>query len=873
MSGWKHSSVVRLGLAAWLVAALAGCGGGGGGGNSSGVANGGNAAVAATAANSSATNPLAAFTAISGIPLVTVASPPHVNFTVINKNGQVVQGLTLGGTPVTDPQTNSTVTCNTVRFAIAKLVRDPLGEVPDQWVNYIYRTEAGTPGVGPGGVVQAPNSKQATTDPTTNAALSFNSAGYYTYTFSTDIRTPTAANNNVAFEPSRTHRVAIELCYVDSDGSIVQVNPYYDFTLVQNPNLVTGYISQPVINPANTRVMVDKASCNVCHDKLAAHGGGRVDPQYCVLCHNPSTTDANSGNVLDFKMMIHNIHAGQRLATATDGAPSTYEIWGYLDKLSDFSKVGFPQDLRNCTKCHNGFASNDPNVAVVTPQGDNWETQASKGACLTCHKTDAWYLQPAHITLLALLNPPNQSVNAIADNICKGCHSSTGGLNVDPARVHLNQIQTDAANYQFNFDAPPTYNSNTRTVTLKYSITNPANNNAAYDLKADCAGNCNSSNIFGNVQILIGSLTLVGAPAPIADYTSSSSTSVYAYSGTDDGTHHYTVTTPALPNSGAAQSHGTARALSYGQVLEAQLNPISRVPVAPAANVNVPMRNQFVDFSLDGTGAARRIVVSNAACEACHGMLGTASGSNTLANAFHSGAGNSVAGCPICHDANYLANDVNVGGVAYNESFQFKRMVHGIHSAGASTEANWTGRAKDFIFGDMTAAAPNTGIDFSVVVKYPGILSDCSTCHVGTSFQNDGGLLGTNVHTNTTIKTPDNLNDPLFNNVISPEASSCSGCHDDVVAMSHMVTVGGAVFGTTSNINSPIQCGAVPTSVCGSVSGMLAVGGSANVVWTGGWTQMDILGSKVLEECDGCHAPGAIEDVDIVHANGTGNRD
>jgi OmcA/MtrC family decaheme c-type cytochrome len=851
MSAMKPVFSVRFSLAAWLIVALAGCGGGGSGG-SAGGGSGGTATVAATVANSSATNPLAAFTAISGIPLVTVASPPQVNFTVISKNGQVVQGLTLNGTPVTDPATHSTVTCNNVSFAIAKLLRDPSGASPDQWVNYIYRAD---PGDGaPGIPTLAPGAKQATTDPKTSAALSFNNTGYYTYSFTTDIRNPTAANNNVTFEPSLTQRVGIQLCFVDSDGSIVRVNPYYDFTLVPDSQVANGYKSQPVTNPANSHVVVAMSSCNTCHDKLAVHGGGRVDPQYCVLCHNPGTTDANSGNVLDFKTMIHKVHSGRLLNTSTGGAAYQYVIWGYNNVESNYSNVGFPQDLRNCTKCHNGTASSDPNAAVVTPQGNNWETQASKGACLTCHKTEAWYAQPVHVSLLSLLPPGSQTVENVADGVCKGCHQN--GTNLGPAQLHFNQIQVNAANYQFNFDAPPSYDSTTRMVTLKYSISNPSNNNVAYDLKADCSGACTSSNRFGNVRIVIGSLTLVGAPANIADYTSSSSTNVYAYTGTDDGTHHYTVTTPALPNTGAAQSHGTARALNYGQVIEPQLDPVSLTPVIPAANVNVSLRNQFADFSLDGTGTPRRTVVSDAKCEACHGRLGTASGSNTLANAFHNGARNSVAACPICHDVNRLSSEVSTSGVAYNESFQFKRMIHGIHSAGASAETNWSGRENDFIHGNATT----TGDNYSVEVKYPGILSDCNTCHVNNSYQNDGGLLGTNVHTNTSIKTIDNLNDPLFNNVISPRASSCSGCHDDVDAMNHMVGVGYAVFGTATGIG-------------GSVSGMLSAGGSANVDWTGGWTQNDILGSKVFEECDGCHLPGAFKGVDVVHASGTGNKD
>ena len=68
-----------------------------------------------------------------------------------------------------------------------------------------------------------------------------------------------------------------------------------------------------VTDPAKTKKMTDVNSCNGCHDKLALHGGCRVDTQYCVMCHNPGTTDANSGNVLTLSTMVHKIHSGKLL--------------------------------------------------------------------------------------------------------------------------------------------------------------------------------------------------------------------------------------------------------------------------------------------------------------------------------------------------------------------------------------------------------------------------------------------------------------------------------------------------------------------------------------------------------------------------------
>ncbi len=109
----------------------------------------------------------------------------------------------------------------------------------------------------------------------------------------------------MVFEPDRTHRVVIQLSYKNAAGETVLVNPYVDFTVDAAGKSVF------VTDPSKTRKMADVSSCNGCHDKLALHGGGRVDTQYCVMCHNPGTTDANSGNVLNMATMVHKIHAGR----------------------------------------------------------------------------------------------------------------------------------------------------------------------------------------------------------------------------------------------------------------------------------------------------------------------------------------------------------------------------------------------------------------------------------------------------------------------------------------------------------------------------------------------------------------------------------
>ena len=246
-------------------------------------------------ANDTATNSSSAFKVLqdNGVPAVVVTGPPKVNFAVFS-DGVIKNDVKLAD----------------VSFAIAKLVPGTNGEI-DQWVSYVNRTEVATPGVGPGGSPVLASAKQATTDPKPASQanqLVFNAEGYYTYTFSTNITDP-AQTMGVAFEPNRTHRIAIQLSYVNAAGETVRVNPYFDVTFDANGRSVQ------VTDPNKTRVMADVSSCNGCHDRLAIHGGGRVDVQFCVMCHNPGTTDANSGNVLTMQTMTHKIHAGRLLAS------------------------------------------------------------------------------------------------------------------------------------------------------------------------------------------------------------------------------------------------------------------------------------------------------------------------------------------------------------------------------------------------------------------------------------------------------------------------------------------------------------------------------------------------------------------------------
>jgi OmcA/MtrC family decaheme c-type cytochrome len=851
----KHT-LMRWGPAVLAVAALVGCGGGSDPvavvpPSTTTVAAAISAASALPANDTSGTDPAAnpstPFLVVqdAGLPAVTVNSPPKVNFTVFS-DGKVKTGLTI----------------NDVRFAIAKLVPGTDGN-PDQWVNYVSTSKTGVAGKGPGGNPAITTAVlQATTDSKlsleANEALGdagqfvYNPDGYYTYTFKTDITDPTKTNG-VVYEPTRTHRVAIQLSYKNAAGETVLVNPYFDFTIVDGKSVpATG---------ASTRVMANVASCNGCHEKLALHGGGRVDTQYCVMCHNPGTTDPESGNVLTMSTMVHKIHAGRLLASTVGG--EDYTIWGYGNSEHDYAEVGFPQDLRNCTVCHSADATKTANP---TPQGDNWKTKPSKEACLTCHanKTGSDW-DTSHKTFATSLVGAGAAAKDMTNKQCADCHKV--GSQISPEQVHWNQNEENSAKYKVNIEsvtvaALPTLTTPGK-VTVKYFLSDPTNGDAAYDLAADTAK-------FGSLSFYLAYQNMVGQSDAVTEYSAynngGNGARATMVSGTNLGGNHYTVDITVPANTAERVAKGTARVVSIGQIKEPKINVKTRLVDSSAPRVNTLAQNTYKEFALTGTLQPRRAIVSNEKCNVCHGSLGATSGSNTLAEAFHSGARNTVEACVVCHDPNRMSSTIMTNGLELNESYQFKRMIHGIHGNSKRTYPFTHGNPVKGVFGkDGTLPAGGSFLyDYSIrnfsgpkvpagtavpagstfetistqiktitgytgdvsienyaaEVAWPGVGINCNVCHINNSYKQDLGPLGSVVFKDTGVTDPNGWK------VISPKAASCTACHDSSAAMGHVVAFGGSAFGDK--------------------------------------TQAQIAGLP-RETCDDCHSSGGFKGVDIVH--------
>jgi len=699
------------------------------------------------------TAPIAEATALNiAITGVTVASPPSVTFRLTDELGRSIRGLT----------------ADDVRFTMAKLVPGTLGNSAS-WQSYINISASGAAGT----AVQA--TREGGSTGSFVGTFRDNGDGTYTYTFKTDITNVTSPLR-VTYDPTLTHRVGVQ-----TRGSLPLANAVYTFR--PSDGATSGIF---------TRDIVKTAKCNECHKVLQVHDQ-RIETRYCVTCHNPGSSDPDSGNTVDFKVMIHKIHRGEELPSVVAGGK--YQIIGYGGTVHDFSTVVFPQDVRNCTKCHDGA---DP----ATPQGDNWKIQPSREACGSCHDNVNFATGAGH-------------AGGIKDNsTCLACHSSGGAVGpIADSHSFPARLRAAADRLKFTIlDATPTGPGDTPTITFKIEKDGVGLANFRSD-PAFTGGGSSTLNIrlawstrdIGNA----GSGGNYGQPATINLLTDAS-----VAPGVNAG--EYTVTGNTVP----VGTTGSLRVFMDG-------HPAGDVTTPGSFTDRLPTKSVYKDFKIDdSTAVARRSVVDIAKCDGCHQRL-----------SLHGANRNDEPGvCINCHNPNATDKSRRTGvGVdgKTEESIDFKRMIHAIH-AGRKDDPSTTTVVEGHGFREKGIVVYGYGgsvNDFSHV-RFPGILSNCLTCHLTGTYElagrwvepsQSGGIQGSTV--DTSILTSDASDDLK----ISPTAAVCSSCHDSALAQDHMVTLGNAI-GVGSKLPD---------------------------------TQANI--SLNYETCAVCHGPGRTFDVKVVH--------
>ena len=235
--------------------------------------------------------------AITGVANGTAGSAPTVSFTVKNTAGAPVPLSTL----------------SSISFTMA-------GPTTDYGYT-IFGTNTSTPGY----VTESA------------AGASCSTSGACTYQFKNVVPAKAAGTYAIGVEARETQ-------VLNTDTAGTQSITY------GAPNVVT-YFSVDGSPVTPRRTVVALSNCNTCHQTLQVHGALRNNTEYCVMCHNPSNTDATTrasatvasyrtqpAQGINFNLLVHRIHYGINMQAAN----RTYVVVGYGGSINDFSGTLFP---------------------------------------------------------------------------------------------------------------------------------------------------------------------------------------------------------------------------------------------------------------------------------------------------------------------------------------------------------------------------------------------------------------------------------------------------------------------------------------------------------------------------------------------------
>jgi OmcA/MtrC family decaheme c-type cytochrome len=431
--------------------------------------------------------------------------------------------------------------------------------------------------------------------------------GEYVYTFGT--RAP--AN----FDRSATHAIGI---YSSRDLTEFDLGTNFaDAVFLFVPD------GSPV---KSVRDVVRTENCNRCHDPLSAHGGARRSVELCVLCHTPQTMDPDTGNTVDFPVMVHKIHMGANLPSVKAGKP--YRIIGFGQSVADFSTVEFPADVRRCEVCHEPRPDATP--AAVAAQKNNYLTRPNRAACGACHDNVNFATGENHVDL-----------PQVSDNQCAICHTPQGELEFDASIKGAHVIPTHSSMLPgVVFDI------------LSVDNTGPGQRPTVTFSVKDKAGKPIALTDMARVTLING--------GPTSDYSTYVSEDATRASGSQ-GVYTYTFQSPVPPDAKGTFAIGIE---GYRNIT---LLPGTKKEMPNVRDVGT---NKIFYYAVtDSKPVPRRTVVMEAKCDSCHAFLEA-----------HGSIRNQVEYCVICHNPNENDRVRRPASQMPPESIHFKTMIHKIHT-------------------------------------------------------------------------------------------------------------------------------------------------------------------------------------------------
>ncbi len=436
--------------------------------------------------------------------------------------------------------------------------------------------------------------------------------GNYTYTFGTTL----PAN----YDTKATHTIGI---YASRDLTEFDLSRYVD-------NEVKNFIPAGG-TPTQIREVVVTNNCNACHNPLSAHGEtGRQNVEICILCHTPQTTDPDTGNTVDMKVMVHKIHYGPNLPSVIAGKP--YQIIGFGNSVADYSDVTYPQDIRNCTTCHKN-----------SQQVNNWLLNPTKDTCGSCHDDINWVTGANH-----------KAGPATDDSKCAGCHQPQGDTEWDASVSGAHTVPYESAQLVYP-----------KVTITSVTNTGPGQKPAVSFTIVDKNGkSINPATLTGTAGRL--AVTIAGPTSDYRWYVQETADKAAYANGV--ATYTFTGTIPATATgSGAAEVEGR---------IVTTLNP---GPGGKAGTYQESWPTAVSYFAItDKAPVARRQPVDLALCNACHDKL-----------QLHGSNRNTTESCVICHNPATTDSAQRTTATLPAQSISFQFMIHRIHT-GAELTSDFT---------------------------------------------------------------------------------------------------------------------------------------------------------------------------------------
>lgn len=725
---WRGFAFLATVGALFAAVALGGCGGGGGGGG------------APPTPPPPTAQPGELNLTIQSVD-VPATGAPSVTFKVTDKSGNpidLIQEIKNGAaSPAVAPRTTAP------RFMLAQL------QDSGDYLSAYERSIAGKPFIPEEGAAEQqpalPSANQAiadaapTADPDLSARLVSQGSGVFKYTFS-------AAPTRTDLDRAKTWTAGMwatrTLATANDPGH--PANSTFNFV----PNGGTAQKLEEVKDSA----------CNVCHGLLEAHDR-RTGTQLCITCHSPQTTDPETGNTVNFKVMVHKIHRGSSLPSVVSGGK--YEIVGFApgnpatlpaSAVQDFSDVAFPRSIDDCTACHQGA------------NADRWNTAPSEAACTSCHDNNVFATAgsgPTTVCAVGVTAPCRHPVDITPGTACTNCHTPD-----EVKTVHTNQVAVQSA--KFKYEITSVSLGADRKPVVQFHVVDPTNNNKPYVINASGGGTVDPPWAFPTVTPPTpgsgSSRLFVDIGWPSEEYTNVGSGTLTGGNPSPGQAVQIDALATATPVSGQAGVFQVTSptAVPAGSSFTVALEGHPAFQVNPTTFLRLTVTNDVKYFDASGAanGPARRVVVATAKCNACHSLL-TAHGSNRTGT---------TQVCAVCHNPDATDEGQRLASQSASSPpplkpeapIDFKVLIHAVHGDRV--------RQNPFVvigFGGSTNTFP---------VGFPNDPGNCLICHQGTTFVPP---LPAVAH-DTTVDTGADVANPADNTRIPKTIAVCTACHDRV---------------------------------------------------------------------------------------------